>query len=361
MFLRDLQLKFGGEAIGEILSPLIGVGTIDGASPAHITFLANPRYRAALASTEAGAVILAPRDQNATTKPRIVTENPYAYFAKVAQHFSPAVGFPAGIHSSAIVHPSARVHATASVAEFVSIGPEADIGENVRIGPGCVVGEQVTIGAGSQLVARVCLYSRTRMGERALVHAGVVIGADGFGFAPAFTNREGQWIKIPQTGRVVIGDDCEIGANTTIDRGAIEDTLIGNDVKIDNQVQIGHNSQVGDHTVISGCVGIAGSTKIGKRVMIGGAAGAIGHLEIGDDVIVSAMTLVTKSITEPGVYTSGTPLMPHREWLKNAAHLRHLDEMSDAIKHQKKMTESRTTESRTIKPPTKKTDRGEKK
>ncbi len=346
MFLRDLQLKFGGEVIGEIANPLVGVGTIDGANALHITFLANPRYRAALAKTQAGAVILSAKDRDVTTKPRIVTANPYAYFAKVAQLFNPPNVFAAGVHASAVVHARARVHATASIAEFASIGDGAEIGPNVRIGAGCVVGDHVAVGAGSQLVARVCLYAGTRIGARALIHAGVVIGADGFGFAPEFTNREGQWIKIPQTGRVIIGDDCEIGANSTIDRGAIDDTVIGDDVKIDNQVQIGHNSQVGDHTVISGCVGIAGSTKIGKRVMIGGAAGVIGHLEIGDDVIVSAMTLVTKTITEPGVYTSGTPLMPHREWLKNAAHLRHLDDMSDSIKknrqhnHHKQTTES---------------------
>jgi UDP-3-O-[3-hydroxymyristoyl] glucosamine N-acyltransferase len=344
MFLRDLQLKFGGEAIGEVSAPINGVGTLEGAAPSHITFLANPRYRAALGASKAGAVILAAKDRDATAAPRIVVANPYAYFAKVAQLFSPARQFPAGVHPSAVVASSARIHASASIAEFVSVGERAVIHENVRIGAGCVVGDDVVIGAGSVLVARVCVYAHSVIGARALVHAGVVIGADGFGFAPDFTNaeggrnggrdggREGRWIKIPQTGRVVIGDDCEIGANTTIDRGAMDDTVIGNDVKIDNQVQIGHNCRVGDHTVISGCVGIAGSTKIGKRVMIGGAAGAIGHLEIGDDVIVSAMTLVTKSITEPGVYTSGTPLMAHRDWLKNAAHLRHLDEMSDAIK-----------------------------
>jgi UDP-3-O-[3-hydroxymyristoyl] glucosamine N-acyltransferase len=351
MFLRDLQQKFGGEAIGEVSAPINGVGTLEGATSSHITFLANPRYRVALGATKAGAVILAAKDRDATAAPRIVVANPYAYFAKVAQLFSPTRRFPAGIHSSAVVASSATIHASASIAEFVSVGERVVIHENVRIGAGCIVGDDAVIGAGSELVARVCVYARSAIGARALVHAGVVIGADGFGFAPDFTkaegDRDGKWIKIPQTGRVIIGDDCEIGANTTIDRGAMDDTIIGNDVKIDNQVQIGHNCRVGDHTVISGCVGIAGSTKIGKRVMIGGAAGAIGHLEIGDDVIVSAMTLVTKSITEPGVYTSGTPLMAHRDWLKNAAHLRHLDEMSDAIKrveHNKHTTEPKPGE-----------------
>jgi UDP-3-O-[3-hydroxymyristoyl] glucosamine N-acyltransferase len=332
MYLRDLQSNFGGECVGEVPHPLIGVGTLENAQERHISFLANPKYRAALAGTHAAAVIVAPKDRDLTLKPRIVVDNPYAFFAKVAQLFHPAPAFAAGVHASAVVAKSSNIAASASIAEFVSIGDGATIGENVRIGPGCVIGEGASIGAATQLVARVTVYPRSVIGARTLVHAGVVIGADGFGFAPDFVNKEGQWQKIPQTGRVVIGDDCEIGANTTIDRGAIDDTVIGNDVKLDNQIQVGHNCTIGDHTVVSGCVGIAGSTKIGKRVMIGGAAGVIGHLEIGDDVVVSAMTLVTKSITEPGMYTSGTPLMPHRDWLKNAAHLRRLDAMADEIK-----------------------------
>jgi UDP-3-O-[3-hydroxymyristoyl] glucosamine N-acyltransferase len=176
------------------------------------------------------------------------------------------------------------------------------------------------------------VYAGCRIGARAVIHAGVVIGADGFGFAPDFKGDAGEWVKIPQTGRVVIGDDCEIGANTTIDRGAIDDTVIGNDVKLDNQIQVGHNCVIGDHTVISGCVGIAGSTRIGKRVLIGGAAGILGHLEICDGVTISAMTLVTKSITKPGMYTGSMPLMKHEDWLKNAVHLRRLDAMAQAIK-----------------------------
>lgn len=332
MYLRDLQTNFGGECVGEVAHPLIGVGTLENAQAGHISFLANPKYRAALAGTHAAAVIVSPKDRDATVKPRIVVDNPYAFFAKVAQLFHPTRRFPPGVHASAVVAKSAKVAVSASIAEFVSIGEGATIGEHVRIGPGCVIGDGVAIGAASELVARVTVYARSTIGARAIVHAGVVIGADGFGFAPDFVDKQGQWQKIPQTGRVMIGDDCEIGANTTIDRGAIDDTVIGNDVKLDNQIQVGHNCTIGDHTVISGCVGIAGSTKIGKRVMIGGAAGVIGHLEIGDDVVVSAMTLVTKSITEPGMYTSGTPLMPHREWLKNAAHLRRLDAMADEIK-----------------------------
>jgi UDP-3-O-[3-hydroxymyristoyl] glucosamine N-acyltransferase len=332
MLLRDLQIKFGGECLGEVARPLTGVGTIERAMESEITFLANSRYRAALAATKAGAVILSEKERDATAKPRLIVSNPYAYFAKVAQLFSPPISFASGVHASAVVSATAHVAASASIAEFVSIGDHVVIGENVRIGVGSVIGNNVSIANNTQLVARVTVYGHCQIGARNLIHAGVVIGADGFGFAPDFDGGEGQWQKIPQTGRVIIGDDVEIGANTTIDRGAMDDTVIGNDVKLDNQIQVGHNCVIGDHTVISGCVGIAGSTKIGKRVMIGGKAGIIGHLTIGDDVIVSAMTLVTKSILKAGTYTSGTPLMPHREWLKNAAHLRRLDLMADKIK-----------------------------
>jgi len=333
MYLRDIQQKLGGEIIGEVAAPLTGVGTIAAASPVQITFLTNPRYRTELARTGAGAVIVGARDRDVTGIPRLVVANPYAYFARVAQLFNPPRVFAGGIHPSAVVHPEARVAASAYVAELVSIGRGAEIGEGVQIGPGGIVGEGVVLGPGTQLAARVTIYGHCHIGERCIIHSGVVIGADGFGFAPDFTATGGEWVKIPQTGRVVIGDDCEIGANTTIDRGAIEDTVIGNDVKLDNQVQIGHNCVVGDHTVIAGCAGIAGSTRVGRRVMIGGAAGLVGHIEICDDVIVSAMTLVGKSITEPGTYTSGMPMMKHADWLKNAVHLRRLDALADKVKN----------------------------
>ena len=328
MFLRDLIDKLGGEAVGEVGQPLRGVGTIDSAGAGQITFLANPKYRAALAATNAAAVIVGLKDRDATLRPRIVTPNPYAYFAKVAQLFSPPPTLKPGVHPSAVVHAGASIAASAEIAEFVSIGAGAVIGEGAYIGPGCVLGEQVSVGVGTRLAARVTLYAGCRIGERGIVHAGAVIGADGFGFAP----ENGAWLKIPQTGRAMIGDDCEIGANTTIDCGALDNTVVGNGVKIDNQVQIGHNCVIGDHTVISGCTGIAGSTRIGKHVMIGGAAAIIGHLEICDEAIISANTFVTKSITEPGTYTSGMPQMAHRDWLNNAVHLRRLDAMAEAIK-----------------------------
>lgn len=332
MFLRDIQQALGGEVIDEVGAPLTGVGTIDGASASEITFLANPKYRGALASTLAGAVVLGPAHRELTALPRIVAANPYAYFARVAQLFNPAKAADAGIHPSAIVHANAHVSPGASIAEFASVGGGTEIGDGVRIGAGCIIGNNVTVGTGTRLAARVTICDGCHIGQRGIVHSGVVIGADGFGFAPDFTANGGGWVKIPQTGGVRIGDDVEIGANTTIDRGAIEDTVIGNDVKLDNQIQIGHNCIIGDHTIISGCVGIAGSAKIGSRVMIGGAAGILGHLEICDGAVISAMTLVTKSITEPGMYTSSMPMMKHEEWLKNAVHMRRLDALAGAIK-----------------------------
>jgi len=335
MKLSDIQARLGGEVIGDVAAPLTGVCTLESGREGLIGFLANPKYRTQLKTTRASAVIVGGKDRDATALPRIVANNPYAYFARVAQLFAPVAAREAGIHAQAVVHATASVHPTARVAEFASIGAGAVIAEHADIGAGCVVGGGVVIGAHTRLMPRVTLYARCEIGRRGLIHSGVVIGADGFGFAPDFQGPDdpgGEWVKIPQTGRVIIGDDCEIGANSSIDRGAIEDTVIGNDVKIDNQVQIGHNCTIGDHTVISGCTGIAGSTKIGRRVMMGGASGAIGHLAICDGAIVSAMTLVTKSITEPGMVTGSLPHMRHAEWLRNMVHVRHLDDLATAIK-----------------------------
>ena len=336
MFLRDLVSTLGGEAIGEVGTPLTGVGTIESARENQITFLANPKYRSALGRTTAGAVIVGLKDRDITSKPRIVAANPYAYFARVAQLFSPVVPRAGGVHANAVVYAGATIAASAFIAEFVSIGANAIIGERVQIGAGSVIGENVSVGADSVIAPRVTIYHNCSVGMRAVIHSGVVIGADGFGFAPDFQAGVGSWVKIPQTGRVLIGDDCEIGANTTIDRGTIEDTIIGNDVKLDNQIQVGHNCAIGDHTVVAGCVGIAGSTKIGKHVMVGGAAGFTGHLSVCDGAVISAMTLVTKSITEPGMVTAVMPQMKHADWLKNIAHLRHLDKLATEVKDIKK-------------------------
>lgn len=328
MKLSELVSELGGELLGDNGVDVTAVGAMESATPSQITFLANPKYRTRLVQSQAGAVILGPADRDATDRPRIITRNPYAYYARVAQKFSPPREYSPGVHPSAVVHPGARIAPTASIAEFVSIGEDAIIGEHVRIGPGCHIGAGSEIGDGTRLAARVTVYEACRIGARGIVHSGVVIGADGFGFAP----EGGAWLKIPQTGRVLIGDDVEIGANTTIDRGALDDTIIGNGVKLDNQIQVGHNVVIGDHCVMAGCVGIAGSARIGKGCMVGGGAIILGHLEVAERCTISAMTLITKSITEPGTYTSAMPFMKHEDWLKNAAQLRKLDSIAQAAR-----------------------------
>ncbi len=326
--LREIVAKLGGEAVGEVGSPLTGVATLDSAGPSDIAFLANPRYRARLASTRAGAVILGPGDRDAASIPRIVSDNPYAYYAKTVALFHPIPPVRAGIHPFAQVDAGANVDASAEIGAFVVIGPGASVGAGASIGPHCGLGEDVRMRAGTRLNPRVTIYPGCSVGGRCIVHSGVVIGADGFGMA----RDEGSWVKIPQVGAVRIGDDVEIGANTTIDRGALDDTVIEDGVKLDNLIQVGHNCVIGAHTVIAGCTGISGSVKIGRHCMIGGAAGIAGHIEICDHVTVSGMTMITKSITRPGTYTSGMPFMPHAEWLRNAVHLRRLDAIAAAVR-----------------------------
>ncbi|HQZ44923.1 MAG TPA: UDP-3-O-(3-hydroxymyristoyl)glucosamine N-acyltransferase [Usitatibacteraceae bacterium] len=320
--LREIVRRLGGEVAGDDGLEVTGVATLDEAGPREITFLANPRYRAKLGATRAGAVILSPRHRDATAAARIVTDNPYAYFARVVTLFHPPRAAVAGVHPSAVVDPSASVAASAEIAAGAVIGPGARVGERSRIGAGSFVGEGASVGDDTLLHPRVTIYAGCEVGSRGILHSGAVIGADGFGMAP----DDGAWVKIPQVGRAVLGDNVEIGANTTIDRGALGDTVVGDGVKIDNQVQVAHNCRIGAHTVIAGCTGIAGSTTIGRHCMIGGAVGIIGHLTVCDGVTVTAMTLVAKSITRPGTYSSGLPMMAHAEWLRNAARLRRLDE-----------------------------------
>ena len=319
--LREIVARLGGEAVGEPAAPLTGVATLDSAGPAHIAFLANPKYRARLATTRAGAVIVGPGDRDAVSIPRIVSDNPYAYYARTVALFHPEPAATPGIHPFAQVDAQASVDAYAEIGPFAVVGPGARIGKGVRVGAHCVVGRGVAVGDGTVLHPRVTIYDGCSLGARCIVHSGAVIGADGFGMA----RDAGRWIKIPQVGAVRIGDDVEIGANTTIDRGALDDTVIGEGVKLDNQIQVAHNCVIGAHTVIAGCTGISGSTTIGRNCLIGGGVGIVGHISICDGVTISGMTLVAKSITQPGTYTSGLPMMPHAQWLRNAAHLRRLD------------------------------------
>jgi UDP-3-O-[3-hydroxymyristoyl] glucosamine N-acyltransferase len=322
--LREIVAKLGGEAVGEVGAPLTGVATLDSAGPGDIAFLANPKYRSKLAATRAGAVILGPGDRDAGTMPRIVSENPYAYYARTVALFHPAPALKPGIHPFAQVDGAANVDADSQIDAFAVIGPGSTIGKGARIGSHSVIGKDVTIGAGSILNPRVTIYDGCTIGDRVIIHSGAVIGADGFGMA----RDAGRWIKIPQVGAVRIGDDVEIGANTTIDRGALDDTVVEEGAKLDNQIQVGHNCVIGAHTVIAGCTGISGSVTIGKHCMIGGGVGLVGHISICDHVTISGFSLITKSITEPGTYTSGLPFMPHAEWLRNAVHLRRLDKIA---------------------------------
>jgi UDP-3-O-[3-hydroxymyristoyl] glucosamine N-acyltransferase len=326
--LKEIAAQLGGEVLGEASTRIRTVAALDSAKAGEITFLANSKYRGRLAHTRASAVILAPADRDATSLPRIVAEDPYLYFARLASLMRPQDTPAAGIHASAVVEPTALVDPSAHVGALAYISADAKVGPEAVIGSGCHLGARAAVGHASRLHANVTLYHDCAIGARCIVHSGAVIGADGFGIV---RDKDG-WTKIPQSGRVVIGDDVEIGANTTIDRGALDDTVIEDGVKLDNQIQIGHNVRIGAHTAIAGCVGIAGSTKIGRYCRIGGAAGIVGHIEICDEVTISAFTLVTKSITEPGTYTSGLPLMPHDRWLAAAARVRKLDELARRVR-----------------------------
>jgi UDP-3-O-[3-hydroxymyristoyl] glucosamine N-acyltransferase len=330
MRLADIIARLGGELraqAGQDEQPITRIAPLETAKAGEIAFLSNPKYQAQLATTRASAVILAPAMADACPVPAIVSPDPYLYFARLAQLLSPKIPAPVGIHPSATVMSELPGH--------VSVGAGAYIGANVRIGDGTVVGANavvgsgVTIGPGCRLYPHSTIYYGCRIGARVIVHAGAVIGADGFGFA---REKDGSWVKIPQTGIVVVGDDVEIGACTTIDRGALADTVIGNGVKLDNQIQIAHNVSIGMHTAIAGCVAIAGSTAIGSRCTIGGATNIVGHLTIADDVHISAGTFISKSLHKSGAYTGTVPSMEHADWLKNFARLRHLDSMADKIR-----------------------------
>ena len=326
--LHEITQLLGGEIEGDPEFEVRRVATLENAAPDSIAFLANARYLQQLKATRAGAVIVGQSSRGATRLPRIVCANPYAYFARVSALFNPAPAARPGVHAAAVVDASARVARDAEIGPCAVIERGANIGAGCTIGAGCFIGEGVAIGSGSRLYANVTVYHGCEIGSGVVLHSGVVIGADGFGLAP----DEGRWIKVPQVGRVRIGNDVEIGANTTVDRGAIDDTVIEDGVKLDNQIQIGHNVRIGAHTVIAGCTGIAGSARIGRHCRIGGAAGIAGHITIADGVDISGFTMVTKSINHPGAYTGGYVFEPHREWLRNAAQLRHLAELAQRVR-----------------------------
>jgi UDP-3-O-[3-hydroxymyristoyl] glucosamine N-acyltransferase len=294
--LAEIALRFSLELRGDGARVVNGVGTLAEAGPDQIGFLANPAYRAQLATTRAAAVVVSDKDAAHARGDVLVSRNPYADFARIAALFEQREPASAGIHPSAVVADDAVIEPSASIGPHCVVGARSRIAAGAAIGPGCIVGEDCVVGPDSRLVARVTLVVRVRLGARVLVHPGAVLGADGFGLA----FDQGAWLKVPQLGGVVVGDDCEIGANTTIDRGALDDTLLEQDVRLDNQIQIGHNVRIGAHTAIAGCAAIAGSTRIGRYCLIAGGAGIIGHLEIADRVTVGAMSLVTHDLREPG-------------------------------------------------------------
>ncbi|MCX7513641.1 UDP-3-O-(3-hydroxymyristoyl)glucosamine N-acyltransferase [Frateuria sp. STR12] len=318
----ELAERFGLAFHGDGARPIVGVGTLASAQPDQLSFLSNSKYAAQLKATGAGVVVL--REENVADCPTaaLVAADPYVAYAKIAALFERLPAAPRGVHPSAVVATSARVSASASVGPHCVIDDGAVVEDGAVLGPHCIVGPDCTVGAQSRLVARVTLVTRVTLGRRVLVHPGAVIGSDGFGLA----FERDHWVKIPQLGGVRIGDDCEIGANTTIDRGALEDTVLEEDVRLDNQIQIAHNVHIGAHTAMAGCAAVAGSAKIGRYCQIGGNAGVLGHLELVDRVTITAKSLVTHSIREAGEYSSGAPLQDNRQWRKNAARFKHLDE-----------------------------------
>ena len=326
--LRQLAERCGAELAGDGDIVIDRVATLDSAGQGAIAFLSNPKYRAQLARTRASAVILAPEDAGSTALPKLVTANPYAAYARAAAMLHPPSAPVPGIHPTAVVAASAEVAGSTTVGAHAVIGERARIGERCQIGVGTVIGDDCSIGDDSLLHARVVVYPRSVIGARAIVHSGAVLGADGFGMA----EQNGRWIKVPQLGRVVVGNDVEIGANTTIDRGAIGDTLIDDDVKLDNQIQIGHNCHIGAHTAIAGCVGIAGSTTIGRNCKVGGAAMIAGHLDIADGSVISAATALFDSIAVAETYTGTIPALPHREWKHVAAAIRRLRSILERLR-----------------------------
>jgi UDP-3-O-[3-hydroxymyristoyl] glucosamine N-acyltransferase len=326
--LREIAGRFGGEIAGDPEFQVRRVATLENAAPDSIAFVSSARYLPQLKSTRAGAVILGVPARGATRLPRIVCANPYAYFAQVSTLFNPPPPARPGVHRTAVVDGAARVAPDAEIGARAVIEGGADIAAGCVIGAGCYVGEGVAIGAGTRLYPNVTVYHGCVIGSRVILHAGAVIGADGFGNAW----EQGRWIKVPQIGRVVIGDDVEIGANTTVDRGALDDTVIEDGVRLDNQIQVAHNVRIGAHTAIAACTGIAGSAKIGRNCRIGGASGIAGHITIADGVEISTFTLITKSIDRPGTYTGAYAFEPHRDWLRNAAQLRHLAELARRVR-----------------------------
>ncbi|TWI55494.1 UDP-3-O-[3-hydroxymyristoyl] glucosamine N-acyltransferase [Pseudomonas duriflava] len=326
--LQQLADRLGAELRGSPEISITGLATLQEAGPGQLSFLANAQYRRFLSETRATAVLLTSADAQGYSGNALVISNPYLAYAQLSHLFDRKPKGMPGIHPTACIAEDAFIDASASIGPYAVIEKEAYIASGVTIGAHCVIGARSRIGENGWLAPRVTLYHDVHIGQRVVIQSGAVIGGEGFGFA----NHQGTWQKIAQLGGVTIGDDVEIGANTTIDRGALANTLISNGVKLDNQIMIAHNVQVGEHTAMAACVGISGSTKIGRHCTIAGGVGMVGHIEVCDNVFVTGMTMVTRSITEPGAYSSGTAMQPAAEWKKSAARIRHLDDMARRLR-----------------------------
>jgi UDP-3-O-[3-hydroxymyristoyl] glucosamine N-acyltransferase len=326
--LGELAVRFGCELRGDPDTRIERVATLAAADAHALAFVANPRYRAQLASTRAGAVIVNAAGAAACPTAVLLSENPYATYARMAALLHPLPPPNPGVHPSALIHPQARIDPSAEIGAYATVGANAKIGPRVLVGSHSIVGADVTLAEDVRLTARVTLGAGITIGARTLLQAGAVIGADGFGFAP----EKGRWLKVPQVGGVRIGADVEIGANTTVDRGAIDDTVIEDGVKLDNLIQIGHNVRIGAHSAIAACTGISGSTTIGSRCMIGGAVAMAGHLQIGDDVVITGASAVSHSIPKPGVYSSTLGTEDARLWRRLAARFKRGEQLAARVR-----------------------------
>jgi len=333
--LSDLAELYNLEYEGDGDTLIEAVGTLSDATATQISFLSNPAYREQLKTTGAGAVIVSASDAESCPVTALIADDPYVSYAKIAAHFDPRRPLKPGVHASASIDPTAELGNDVFVGANAVIGPGCVIADACAIGPGCVLIADVRLGTSSRLIANVTVCEGAVIGKRTNIHPGAIIGADGFGLA----FDQDHWVKIPQIGSIQIGDDCEIGANTTIDRGAIGDTIIENDVRLDNQIQIGHNVQIGAHTAMAGLVGISGSTKIGKYCMFAGSSGTVGHIQVADRTTVNFCSVITKSITQPGtVWSAALPAQPLRDWNRSVAHLRKLEKLARRVLKLEKQT-----------------------
>lgn len=326
--LSEIAARVGAELRGDASYLVTGLHTLSGAGPEQVSFLANPRYRPELAGSRAGAVLLRPQDAEGFTGNALLLENPYLAYAQLAAFFDRTPRPAAGIHATAVVGAGARIDASAAIGPHVVIGDEVEIAAGTVVEAGVVIQARTRIGTDCRIRANAVIYHDCVLGNRVNIHAGAVIGGDGFGFA----NDKGRWRKISQIGRVVIHDDVDIGANTTVDRGALGDTEIHEGVIIDNQVHLAHNVVIGAHTAIAACCGVSGSTRIGAYCVLAGSVGVVGHIEIADHVQLTGMAMITKSISEPGSYSSGTGFQPNEDWKRSAVRFRQLDEMAKRLR-----------------------------